>query len=90
MINAFNVRLIAQIVNLNSLKMSNFHPEPWHTINVDFLGPFPTGEYLLVVTDACNRFPEVAVFQFTSAKATILMVIQLENIFATHEIPQVT
>ena len=26
------------------LQMSPLPPEPWHTVNVDFCGPFPTGE----------------------------------------------
>ena len=68
------------------LQMSPLPPEPWHTVNVDFCGPFPTGEYLLVVIDAYSRFPEVTVVQSTSAKATIP---QLEKIFATHGIPHV-
>ena len=68
------------------LQMSPLPPEPWHMVNVEFCGPFPTGEYLLVVIDDYSRFPEVAVVQSTSAKATIP---QLEKIFATHGIPHV-
>ena len=30
------------------LQMSPLPPEPWHTVHIDFCGPFPTGEYLLV------------------------------------------
>lgn len=41
------------------LHMSPLPPEPWYTVHVDFCGPFPTGEYLLVVIDAYSRFPEV-------------------------------
>ena len=46
-------------------------------------GPFPTGEYLLVVIDAYSRFPEVDIVHSTAAKGTISKV---ERIFATHEI----
>ena len=52
---------------------------------MDVCGPFPMGEYLLVVIDTYSRFPEVAIVQSMSAKATIQ---QLEKIFATHGIPQ--
>ena len=43
------------------LQMTPLPPKPWHTVNVDFCGPFPTGEYLLVVIDAHSRFPEVEI-----------------------------
>lgn len=68
------------------LQMSPLPPEPWHTVHVDFCGPFPTGEYLLVGIDAYSRFPEVDIIHSTAAKGTIS---NLERIFATHGIPQV-
>jgi transposase InsO family protein len=68
------------------LQMSPLPPEPWHTVHMDFCGPFPTGEYLLVVIDAYSRFPEVDVVNSTSASSTIG---KLERIFSTHGIPRV-
>ena len=68
------------------LRMTNLPPQPWHTVNIDFCGPFPSGEYLLVVIDAYSRFPEVEVVHSTLAKSTIS---QLEKIFARHGIPQI-
>lgn len=32
--------------HLKPLQMSPLPPEPWHTVNMDFGGPFPTGEYI--------------------------------------------
>ena len=66
--------------------MSPLPPEPWHTIHMDFCGPFPTGEYLFVVIDAYSRFPEVEVVHSTSARSTIP---KMDRIFATHGIPRV-
>ena len=68
------------------LQMSPLPPEPWHTVNVDFGGPFPTGECIFVVIDAYSHFPEVEIMHSMTAQSTIL---KMELIFATHEIPQV-
>ena len=68
------------------LTMSSLPPEPWHTVHIDFCGPFPSGEYLLVVIDAYSRFPEVDIVHSTKATTTIS---KLERIFATHGVPAV-
>ena len=66
--------------------MLTLPPEPRHTIHVDFCGPFPTGEYLLVMIDAYSRFSEVEIVQSTAAKGTIS---KLDRIFATHGIQKI-
>ncbi|GFR77832.1 Pol polyprotein [Elysia marginata] len=43
----------------------------WEEISVDFAGPFPTGEYLLIMMDDYSRFPEVEILYSTSVKAVI-------------------
>jgi hypothetical protein len=63
------------------LRMTTLPPQPWHTVNIDFCGPFPGGAYLLVVIDAYSRFPEVEIVSSTSAQSTIL---KLKRIFTTH------
>ena len=68
------------------LSMNELPPSPWHTVHLDFCGPFPSGEYALVVIDAYSRFPEVEIVNSTSAKATTP---KLERIFATHGIPHI-
>ena len=68
------------------LQMSPLPPAPGHTVHIDFCGPFPTGEYLLVVIDAYSRLSEVHVVRSTSAGAIIP---KLDQIFATHGIPAV-
>ena len=66
------------------LQMSPLPPEAWHTLHMDFCGPFPTGEYLFAVIDAYSRFPEVEIVHSTSASAIIP---KLDRIFSTHGIP---
>ena len=43
------------------LRMNELPPTPWHTLHLDYCGPFPTGEYILVVKDAYTRYPEIAI-----------------------------
>ena len=57
---------------------------PWNMLAMDFLGPFPSGDYLLVVTDGYSRFPEVEIVKSTSAKSVIP---KLDAIFARQGIP---
>ena len=68
------------------LQMTSLPPEVWHIVHVDFVGQFPTGEYLLVTIDAYSRYREVDIIHSTSATATIN---KLDRIFATHGIPKV-
>ena len=68
------------------LQMTPLPPDPWHTVHMDFCGPFPSGEYLFVVIEAYSRFPEVVIVRSTSASCIIP---QLDRIFSTHGIPHV-
>ena len=66
------------------LKPSPLPPFPWHTLNIDFLGPLPNHNYLLVVIDQHSRFPEVEIIGTTAAEPTLGA---LTKIFATHGLP---
>jgi len=68
------------------LKMTPLPSRPWSEVSVDFYGPLPQGQYLLVAIDDYSRFPEVEICSTTSARATIPL---LDRIFATHGIPDV-
>ena len=57
----------------------------WDVVYVDFLGPLPTKDLLLVIIDGRTRYPEVKVVRNTSAKSTIRC---FESIFARHGIPR--
>ena len=68
------------------LHMSPLPLGPWQELSVDFCGPFPSGDYLLVVTDDFSRYPEVEILRSASAKAVIP---HLDSIFARQGIPEV-
>lgn len=51
---------------------------PWSDIAIDFLGPLPSGESLLVVVDYFSRWMDVKIMRQTTAEATVE---KLEEIF---------
>ena len=57
---------------------------PWCEISVDFLGPLPSGEKLLVILDEYSRFPIVHVMKSTTADCVIN---KLEPVFALFGYP---
>jgi len=68
------------------LRMTKLPDRPWSEVSIDFFGPLPQGQYLLVVLDDFSRYPEVEITTSTSAGATIP---KLDRIFSTHGIPEV-
>lgn len=59
---------------------------PWVTIALDFLGPLPEGQYLLVVIDCYSRFMEVCEMTSITAKDVIR---ELSVMFSRYGIPNV-
>jgi transposase InsO family protein len=57
---------------------------PWQSVGMDLTGPFPGGEYLLVVIDYYSRFPEVEIMKSITSNAIKQ---RLMKIFATHGLP---
>ena len=68
------------------LAMTQMPKSQWEVLNIDFYGPLPTGEYLLVVIDRYSRFPEVEIVSSTKAPVIIP---RLDKIFAVHGIPAI-
>ncbi|XP_037136291.1 uncharacterized protein K02A2.6-like [Syngnathus acus] len=68
------------------LQMSELPQGPWEDVAVDFCGPFPSGDYLLVLIDEYSRFPFVEIMPSTSACKLIPV---LDKIFSTVGIPKV-
>ena len=59
---------------------------PWCVVAIDYLGPLPSGEHILVVVDYYSRYYEVAVVRTITSEKTIEC---LETIFARHGLPEV-
>ena len=59
---------------------------PWEEVSADFVGPFPTGDLLLVVIDDNSRYPEVEFVSSTSGKAVAP---KFDKMFSTFGIPSV-
>lgn len=57
---------------------------PWQEIAIDFLGPLPDGQTLLVVVDYYSRYIEVCEMTQTTSKETIN---QLSTIFSRFGVP---
>ena len=57
---------------------------PWECLSMDFYGPMPSGEYVLVVIDEYFCFPEVDIITSTSAQATLP---KLDRILSSFGIP---
>ena len=58
---------------------------PWTCLSMDFAGPFPSGDYLMIVIDDYSRYPEVEIIKSVSEK-TVLP--KLDQIFARQGLPK--
>ena len=67
------------------LKPSPLPDRPWQKIAMDFWGPLPSGQYLLVMIDEYTRYPEVEFVHSTSAEAVIP---HIDKVFSTHGFPE--
>ena len=68
------------------LKMTELPSSPWSEVSMDFQGPYPSGDYLLVVIDDYSRYPEIEIISSTSVKSVLP---KLHSIFARHGVPQI-
>ena len=59
---------------------------PWLHLSMDFCGPLPSGEYLMVLMDEYSRFPFVDIVCKTSADAVIPVVDKAFSLFAYPEV----
>ena len=66
------------------VKSTELPKGPWENLAVDYYGPLPSGEYVLVVIDEYSRFADIDFMTSTSAKATIP---KIDRIFSSYGIP---
>ena len=71
---------VAKLKPPEPLSMTDMPKVPWQALHVDFYGPLPAGEYLLVVIDRYSRYPEVEIVSSTKASVVIS---KLDKVFAT-------
>ena len=67
------------------LQMTELPERPWQKISLDFSGPYPSGEYCLIVVDDYSRYPVVEFISTTSAAAVIP---RLDKFFSMFGIPE--
>ena len=73
--------------NDQPIKPSELPEGPWQYVEMDFQGPYPNGEYIMIVMDRYIRWPEMAFFRKApNASQTISA---LEAIFANKGTPEV-
>ena len=69
---------------IEPLHMSPLPNHPWDHVSMDFCGPFPSGEYILVVICEYSRYPVVEIIKSTAANTVIPV---LDKIFSMFSIP---
>lgn len=76
---------VSQPDSAEPMKRRELPKIPWSAIAIDFMGPLPSQEYLLVVVDYFSRYKEVKIMRSITAKDTIQ---RLEEIFVRLGFPQ--
>lgn len=74
------------ITHVEPLQMSELPEAPWHNVSVDFYGPLPYGEYLLVIVDDYMWYPVVKILHTISMTAVIPVI---DDVFSLFGIPSV-
>ena len=71
-------------VTRDPLRPTPLPERAWQHVDMDFWGPLPSGDYLLVVIDEYSRYPVVEPTQSTGGDTVIPI---LDKIFSTHGFP---
>ena len=66
------------------VRSSELPSRPWEDLATDFLGPFPSGESILVIVDYYSRYYEYRVMKSTTAEKTIDV---FQEVFSRHGLP---
>ena len=65
-------KLDATKVITNTMKFTTSTYEPWQVLNMDFIGPYPTGEYVHVIIDTATRWVEISLWPDATATSAAL------------------
>ena len=71
-------------VTRDPLRPTPLPERAWQHVDMDFWGPLPSGDYLLVVIDEYSRYPVVEPTQSTGGDTVIPI---LDKVFSTHGFP---
>lgn len=55
----------------NPMRRRDLPTQPWIDVAIDYLGPLPSGHYLLVIVDYYSRYKEIKITKVIDAKQTI-------------------
>ena len=66
------------------LKPTPLPEREWQKVAMDFWGPTPGGEYILLIIDEYSRYPEIEFVTSTSANASVP---KIDKVFSTHGFP---
>ena len=81
----FDCQVATKTPHSEPIKPTEIPETAWHTVSVDFGGPFPDGHYNFVMIDKRSRYPiveETTSTSFSAVKPT------LKKIFATYGVPE--
>ena len=65
-------KLNAAKTAISTIKFTTSTYEPWMALNMDFIGPFPTGEYIHVIIDTATRWTELTLCPDATAGSAAL------------------
>ena len=63
------------------ITMSEIPSQVWHTLAVDIQGPYPTGEYILVLIDYRSRYPVIALLKTVTTKTILNSLLKTFSLF---------
>jgi hypothetical protein len=80
-----NCQLVSSLDPPEQIVATALPDNPWEYKGVDYLGPLPNGQYILVVVDNYSRYNEMIFTRSTTSESTIS---HIPQIFARFGIPQ--
>ena len=72
--------------NMEPLNMSELPPGAWLHLSIDFCGPLPNGENLMVIQDEYSRYPVVEILRKTTTESLVPVV---DKVFAEFGFPKI-